>query len=203
MLVVTLAWTGLYACGRRKAVPNPWGQPGHNSGPIKDPDELRAALDWGKANAQNAQKALDDLYVVTRNTKNLTNRIRIQTRWSRLALHAAERRNSSQEPDPETVEQTLKGPPLTITLTRQGLKKDLVSRIDMFLVQGDQRAYAPEFRQGTPRPVEDGGRTIAYEADLEGDFQLTDLNLRKSATLTARLDDGSLIDFDIPLFRLK
>jgi hypothetical protein len=203
MLVLTLSWTGLYACGRGRSVPNPWGQPGHNSGPIKDPGALRAALDWGKANAQNAQKALDDLYIVTQKAKTLSNRVRVQTKWSRLALHAAERKNSSQEPDPATVEQILQGPPLTVTFTLQGLKKDLVSQLDMFLVQGEQRAYAPKFRRGTPRPVENGGRIIAYEAALEGDFRLTDLNLKKSATFRARLDDGSLMDFDIPLFRLK
>ncbi|MDP6482493.1 MAG: hypothetical protein QGH70_01435 [Nitrospinota bacterium] len=44
---------------------------------------------------------------------------------------------------------------------------------------------------------------IAYEGELEGDYPLDELDPRRSATLEVRLEDGSRLTFDIPLWRLR
>ena len=128
---------------------------------------------------------------------------RVSTRWSRLALHAAERMRASQRPDPRTVERILKGPALVITLLRRDVKKTFVRQIDMVLLQGGRRFYAPALKRRPARPVKDGERVIAYEGELEGEYPLDELDPRRSATLVVRLEDGSRLTFDIPLWRLR
>jgi hypothetical protein len=73
----------------------------------------------------------------------------------------------------------------------------------MVLLQGGRRFYAPALKRGPARPVKDGERVIAYEGELEGEYPLDELDPRRSATLEVRLEDGSRLTFDIPLWRLR
>ncbi|MBI2879937.1 MAG: hypothetical protein HYY21_00010 [Candidatus Tectomicrobia bacterium] len=198
-LLVSLLPSG---CGG-KAVPSPWGQEVHQTGPVQEPGALRSALEWGRQHARTAEAALGEYYEFTARAGDPLQRARVRTRWSRLARHAAERARASLEPDPGTVERILQGPPLTLTLMMRGFHKDLVSKLDMVLVQGDRRVYAPALRRSAPRALTEGGRITAYEGELEGDFPLKELDPGKSAALEVRLEDGSLLFFDIPLARLK
>ncbi|MFQ5913646.1 MAG: hypothetical protein ACE5JS_10720 [Nitrospinota bacterium] len=200
--IVSLAFLPLLGCGGNP-VPGPLGDETHRSGPVQDPAAIRSALQWGSRHAQTAKKTLEEHYVSTVREGDHIQRARVRTRWSRLALHAAERALSSQEPDPQTVERVLKGPPLTITLLRRGYHKGVVTQLDMVLVQGSHRVYAPQLTRRSARAVKDDGRVIAYEGEMEGNFPLDDLNLRKSASLEVRLEDGSFLYFSIPLWRLK
>ncbi|MEE8110713.1 MAG: hypothetical protein V3T44_06765 [bacterium] len=202
-LAVSLALALPFGCGGGKPVSSPWGQPAHTTGPIQDPEALRSALEWGRKNARNAKETLEAFYEFTLRQGIHVQRARIQTRWSRLALHAAERMRSSQEPDPRTVERLLKGPPLTITLIMQGYHKGLTNKLDMVLMQGSRRAYAPTLKRGPPRAITDDGRVVAYEGEVNGDFPLDDLNVKRSAQLEIREEDGSFTYIDIPLWRLK
>jgi hypothetical protein len=184
-------------------VRSPWGPAGHKTGPVRNPDALRAALDWGRSHAPDARETLAGFYEVSLRQGNLIQRARVSTRWSRLALHAAERMRASLRPDPRTVERIIKGPALVITFLRRDVKKTAVTRIDMVLLQGGRRFYAPVLKRSPARPVKDGDRVIAYEGELEGEYPLDELDPRRSATLEVRLEDGSRLTFDIPLWRLR
>ncbi len=194
----------LAGCGRGgTGVRSPWGPAGHKTGPVRNPDALRAALDWGRSHAPDARETLAGFYEVSLRQGNLIQRARVSTRWSRLALHAAERMRASLRPDPRTVERIIKGPALVITFLRRDVKKTAVTRIDMVLLQGGRRFYAPVLKRSPARPVKDGDRVIAYEGELEGEYPLDELDPRRSATLEVRLEDGSRLTFDIPLWRLR
>ena len=189
--------------GGGTAVRSPWGPAGYKDGPIRNPDALRSALEWGRSHAPSAQATLAGIYEVSLRERNLVQRARVSTRWSRLALHAADRMRASLRPDPRTVERILKGPPFVITFIRRDFKKGTVDQIDMILVQRGRKFYAPKLKRGPSRPVEEDGRVIAFEGELEGEFPLEGLDLRRSATLEVRLEDGSRLRIDIPLRRLR
>ncbi|MFQ5693833.1 MAG: hypothetical protein ACE5IM_12415, partial [Nitrospinota bacterium] len=179
-------------------------RPGHyRAGLVQDESALRSALGWGRTHARTAAQTLAAYYETTRRTGKHVQRVRVQTRWSRLALHAAKRMRSSLEPDPATVERILNGPPLTITLVMRGFHKGLVSKLDMVLVQGSHRVYAPTLERRDPRPIKEDGRIVAYEGELKGDFPPDALNPRKSATLEVRGENDSYFYVDSPLWRFK
>ena len=109
--ILYLAALILWACSAKTEIPAPWGESRHETGPILDPDALRGALEWGRVNAQTAEKALDAYYTFGLQHEQFFHRARVRTRWTRLARHAAERKRASLAPDPEVVEGILKGPP--------------------------------------------------------------------------------------------
>jgi hypothetical protein len=189
--------------GPAKTAPGPWGPSVYGNGIVLDAQASRSALDWGKNNARDAGERLGSHYTFSLGKGASVHRARVRTRWSRLALHAAERKLSAREPDPQTVERILKGPPLTITLTLKGPYKNLIVEMDMVLTQGSRRSYAPKLKRSPSRAVRDEGRVVAYEADLEGDFSTDGLNLKRSAYLEIRREDGTVLNLKIALKRLK
>ncbi len=80
--ILYLAALILWACSAKTEIPAPWGESRHETGPILDPDALRGALEWGRVNAQAAEKALDAYYTFGLQHEQFFHRARVRTRWT-------------------------------------------------------------------------------------------------------------------------
>ena len=196
LLVVALV---LGACSAKADFPLLWGGDNHETGPARDLNTLREAVNWGQTNAQTAEKALDAYYTF----EHSSHRARVCTQWSRLARHAATRKRMSLDPDPKVMEQILKDSSLLIKLLKRGFHKTLIRNSSMALIQEGRKTYPSSLQRGKPRPLKKRGRIVAYEAEIKGTFPLKGINTKKTVFLSIQLHDGDNLRFKIPIWRLK
>ncbi len=196
LLVVALV---LGSCSAKADFPRLWGGANHETGPERDLNALRDALNWGRTNAQTAEKALDAYYTF----EHSSHRVRVCTQWSRLARHAATRKRMSLDPDPKVIGQILKDSSLLIKLLKRGFHKTLIRHSNMALTQGGRKTYPSSLQRGKPQPLKKRGRIVAYEAEIKGTFPLKEINTKKSVILSIQMYDGDNLRFKIPIWRLK
>lgn len=174
-------------------------------GPLVDPasESLQAALEWGRSNAEQAEKLIDAYYQQSYQDGPVAQRVTLHTKWTHLARYAAAQALAGKPIDSNLVESLLASPHLTIDLTLQGYHQALLNRLDVFLVQRGERLYPVQVRTEPPHLTTDREEEKIYEGTLRVDFPYEELDLRRDAQILIQRDEGSDLSFNFELWRYK